>query len=153
MANREWIMIAGPYGLVLKTAGLADLLRAALDPLAERIHLAFVYGSLASGKADAASDVDVVVIGAVSLSELVEALGPLQNRIGREVNPAVHPVAEFRKKVSQGHRILSSVIAGPKLFLIGRQNELELARDRCVSENDCCALPPDLNVDGETCRL
>lgn len=112
-------------GLVLKTAGLGDQLREALKPLSARIDLAFVYGSVASGKADAASDVDVLVIGEVTSSELVEVLGPLQNRIGREVNPAVYPLAEFQEKTAMGHRFLTSVIAGPKLFLIGTQNELE----------------------------
>jgi DNA-binding transcriptional ArsR family regulator len=112
-------------GLVLKTAGLGDLLRESLAPLAGRIHVAFLFGSFAAGRADAASDVDLLVVGDVSLRELVEALGPIQNRLGREVNPVVYPVPEFREKSGQEHRFLTSVLEGPKLFLIGSAHELE----------------------------
>lgn len=112
-------------GLVLKTSGLGDLIRESLAPLADRIHVALVFGSLAAGKADTASDVDLLVVGDVSLRELVEALSPIQNRLGREVNPMVYPVPEFREKLGQGHRFLTSVMEGPKLFLIGSPHELE----------------------------
>jgi len=79
---------------------------------------------------DAMSDVDLLVVGDVSLRELVEALGPIQNRVGREVSPMVYPVPEFREKLGQGHRFLTSVLEGPKLFLIGSPHELErLARE------------------------
>jgi uncharacterized protein len=118
-------------GLVLKTSGLGDVLRESLQPFAERIETAFVFGSFASGRADADSDLDLMVVGAVTLRELVEALGQAQDRLGREVNPVVYPVAEMRDKLSQGHRFLSSVLEGPKLFVIGTQDELDrLARLR-----------------------
>jgi predicted nucleotidyltransferase/predicted transcriptional regulator with HTH domain len=112
-------------GLVLKTSGLGDLIRESLRPLFDRIHLAFVFGSFAAGRANAASDVDLLVVGDVSLRELVELLSPIQNRLGREVNPVVYPVPEFREKLGQGHRFLTSVLEGPKLFLIGSLHELE----------------------------
>jgi predicted nucleotidyltransferase len=120
-------------GLVLKTSGLGDLIRESLQPLAGRVRVALVFGSFAAGKADAASDVDLLVVGDVSLRELVEALSPIQNRLGREVNPVVYPVPEFREKLGQGHRFLSSVLEGPKLFLIGSPDELDrLAQLRMV---------------------
>lgn len=112
-------------GLVLKTSGLGDLVRERLAPLSSRIRVAFIFGSFAAGRADAASDVDLLVVGDVSLRELVEALGPIQNRLGREVNPMVYPVPEFREKLEQGHRFLTSVLERPKLFLIGSPHELE----------------------------
>ena len=83
---------------------------------------AFVYGSFASGKEKAGSDVDLLVVGDVSLGELVEALGPVQSRLGREVNPAVFPPSEFREKMTP---FLENVLQGPKIFLIGSPDELE----------------------------
>jgi uncharacterized protein len=112
-------------GLVAKTTGVGDLLRGALQPLASRIDLAFVYGSVAAGKETAASDVDVLVVGSVSLQDLVEALSPVQNPLGREVNPTVYPAAEFREKITRGHHFLGAVLEGPKIFLIGSFRELE----------------------------
>ena len=118
-------------GLILKTSGLGDVLREGLRSLADRIRTAFVFGSFASVKEDADSDIDLVVLGDVSLGELVEALGPAQSQLGREVNPVVYPISEMREKLSEGHHFLSSVLAGPKLFVMGSQDELDrLARVR-----------------------
>src|SRR6185437_10936397 len=49
-------------GLVLKTSGLVDVLRAALAPLAAQIGQAFIYGSVAKGRDTAKSDIDLMVI-------------------------------------------------------------------------------------------
>jgi DNA-binding transcriptional ArsR family regulator len=121
-ADRSGPLYPELRGLVLKTAGLGDLLREGLGPLADRILVAFVYGSFASGKEKAGSDVDLLVIGDVSLGDLVEALGPVQGRLGREVNPVVFPPSEFREKITP---FLENVLQGPKLFLIGSPDELE----------------------------
>ena len=111
--------------LVAKTAGLGAALRRALEPLANRIQSAFVFGSVAAGKEAQASDIDVMVIGGVSLKELVDVLSPLQNRLGREVSPSVYTAAEFRERLARSNPFLSSVLNGPKLFLIGSADELE----------------------------
>jgi len=128
-ANPECPVFPELKGLVLKTAGLADVLRAALAPLAERIRAAFVYGSFARGEEGRGSDVDLLVVGDVTFTELVSALGPAQEALGREVNPTVYPPREFRKKLSAGHRFLENVQKEPKVFLVGDERELErLAR-------------------------
>lgn len=111
-------------GLIVKTAGVADVLRAALAPLAERIRVAFIYGSVARGAERKASDVDVMVVGAVSFAEVAEALTRAQETLGREVNPSVYPLDEFRTKSAAKHRFLQTVLAGEKIFLIGDQREL-----------------------------
>ncbi len=112
-------------GLITKTAGVGDVLRAALAPLADRIKIAFVHGSVAEGREDRQSDVDLVVVGEVTFSEVVEAVGPVQDVVRREFNPAVYPSEEFRSKVAAGHHFLTSVIKKRKLLLIGDQRELE----------------------------
>jgi len=111
-------------GLAAKTAGLGDVLRQLLEPLAEKIDAAFVYGSQAAGEPTAGSDVDVLVIGTLSFTELAAALAPAHDKLGREVNPTVYPPSEFRKKLRQRHHFLKTVTAGPKIFLIGDDHEL-----------------------------
>ena len=119
--------------MVLKTAGVADALRQSLQPLADRIALAFLFGSVAAGREVAQSDINLFVAGDVSLSELVEVLSPLQNRLGREVNPVVYPVKELRDKLAHGHHFVRSVFEGPKVLLIGSPRELErLAQTRVI---------------------
>jgi predicted nucleotidyltransferase len=123
-ANPESPIYAELRGLVVKTAGVADALRTALAPLAERIQVAFIYGSVARGKERRASDVDVMVIGEVSFAETSEALGEAQKSIGREVNPSVYAPADFRAKLVAKHHFLRSVLKGDKIFLIGDDREL-----------------------------
>jgi predicted nucleotidyltransferase len=74
--------------LMVKTAGVADVLREALTGVVERIGVAFLYGSLARGEGKTGSDVDLMIIGDVSFGEVVAALQPAQKTIDREVNPS-----------------------------------------------------------------
>lgn len=121
--------------LMLKTAGLADILRQSLQPFTDRLEIAFVYGSMARGDAGASSDIDVMLIGAVSFHEVVAAFQEAQDRLGREVNPTVYPIAEFvRKKIAE-RSFLHRVIEGEKIFLVGDESELErLGEERVVGE-------------------
>jgi predicted nucleotidyltransferase len=123
-ANRDCPIFAELRGLVVKTAGVADALRAALGPLAGRIRAAFVYGSVAKGTEGRASDVDVMVIGEVTFAEVSDALGRAQKAIGREVNPSVYAPADFRAKLAAKQHFLRTVLKGEKIFLIGDEHEL-----------------------------
>ncbi|MBA7607853.1 hypothetical protein ES703_15022 [subsurface metagenome] len=123
-ANKDCPIFAELKNLVMKTFGLVDVLKAALIPLAARISAAFIYGSFAQGQQNASSDVDVMVIGEVSFTEVVEALTPAQEKLRREINPTVYPPDEFCKKLAEGHHFLSSVLKGKKIFLVGNEHEL-----------------------------
>ena len=123
-ANPDCPIYAELRGLIVKTVGVADALRVALAPLAARIRIAFIYGSVARGSERRASDVDVMVIGDVSFAETAEAFAVAQKAIGREVNASVYPPAEFRTKLAAKHHFLRSVIKGEKIFLIGDEREL-----------------------------
>jgi len=124
-ANRTLPIFNELRAISVKTGGVADVLREALDPLANKIVLAFIHGSLASGRERAGSDVDLVVVGDVSFSDVVAALQEAQDRVGREVNPSVYSTEEFRKKIRSKHQFLTSATTGAKIFIIGGQHELE----------------------------
>ena len=115
--------------LIIKTFGAADVLRAALSPLADKIQSAFIFGSMVSGEIKQGSDLDVMIIGKIEFAGIVAALSPAQETLAREINPAVYPPEEFRSKLAEGHHFLKTVLSAPKIFLIGNENELEeLAR-------------------------
>jgi len=105
-------------GLILKTVGLVDVLRVALEGL-DGVRVAFVYGSFAQGEARAESDIDVMVIGNVTFAKVCEHLRPAQEQLRREVNPVVYSVREFRRKVAAQHDFLTEVLQHEKLFVIG----------------------------------
>jgi uncharacterized protein len=109
---------------VVKTADVADVLRAALAPLVDRIVVTFIFGSFASGEPRKTSDVDVLVVGDATFGAIVSALSAAQEKLVRDVNPSVYPVAEFRQKLVASHHFLTSVLNGPKIFLVGDEREL-----------------------------
>lgn len=123
-ANGQSPIYAELRGLVVKTSGVADVLRGALAPLSGRIAVAFIYGSVAKGAERRGSDVDVMVIGDVSFTEASEALGKVQKVIGREVNPSVYDPVDFGNKLNAKHHFLRTVVSAEKIFLIGDEREL-----------------------------
>jgi predicted nucleotidyltransferase len=123
-ANRESPIFKELQSLVVKTAGVADVLRTVLSRFHERIRVAFIYGSVAAGTFKTRSDVDVMIVGNVTFAEVTESLRPTQDILGREVNPSVYSPVEFQKKLSAGHHFLKSIVKEPKVFLIGDEREL-----------------------------
>ncbi len=120
-------------GIFRKTAGLADVLREALEPLGRTVRAAFVFGSVAQGKEREISDVDVMVVGSASFARVVAALAPAGERLRREVNPVVMAPEAFRAKLKARDRFVARVVREPKIFLIGDARELgELAEDRAA---------------------
>ena len=113
--------------LMEKTVGAVAVLRTTLSELSGegRIDLAFLYGSFASGTQVSASDVDVMVIGDTTLSELIPVLRQAQDRLGREINPSVYPRAEFQERLRAGEHFVSRLLERPKIMLIGTEDELE----------------------------
>jgi len=108
--------------LVLKTSGLVDVLRQSFGKA--DIRVAFVFGSLAEGSEKPASDVDLMVIGSASLRQLSKLLSGVASRLGREINPHVFTPQEFARRRREGDHFLTSVLRGPKLFVIGTEDEL-----------------------------
>lgn len=111
-------------GIFRKTTGMADVLRDALTPLARRIHLAFVFGSVARGTERATSDVDVLVVGSASFAAVVEALSRAGAALRREVNPVVMTKAAFEAKRAGRDRFVTRVVREPKIVLMGDVGEL-----------------------------
>lgn len=122
-ANRGHPLYPEIHRLVLKTAGLADVLRRALtDP---RIDWAFVFGSFARGEETPGSDVDLMVIGDLGLRAVTSLLSGVPDQIGREINPHVLRRAEVAKRKAAGDAFLTRVMAGPKISVVGDPREFE----------------------------
>jgi predicted nucleotidyltransferase len=118
-ANRACPIFPELHGLVLKTAGLADVLRAALRPFRERITLACVYGSQAAGTATAASDVDLLVVGELDEISLHKAIGQAETRLGRTVNYTLLTPREFARRRRERGGFIARALAGPTIALLG----------------------------------
>ena len=93
-------------------------------PLADQVEAAFVFGSVASGKASAASDVDLMIIGDADCGKVVQLLHPFQQTLGREINPKLYTQAEWKKVVAGRSAFVRDIMGKPKLFVIGGENNL-----------------------------
>lgn len=119
-ANPESPVFDELRGIVLKTAGLADPLREALSPLADRIDAAFVYGSVAAGRDRADSDIDLMVVGDdLAYAEVYDALRQAEEQLGRSVNPTVASAAALRRKIATGSAFAKNLSRQPRLMVLG----------------------------------
>jgi len=123
-ANKECAIFEELRGLALKTTGMADVIRESLVPLAKQISLAFVYGSMASGEATSASDIDLLVVGDVDEMVLNGALAQTEELLGRTVNYMLLSRREFRKRRGDDGGFLARVLAGPKIMILGSTDEV-----------------------------
>ncbi|MBD3393277.1 MAG: toxin-antitoxin system toxin subunit, partial [Chitinivibrionales bacterium] len=108
--------------LVLKTAGLADVIREALEGV--DVDFAFVFGSVASGTQKPVSDIDLFVIGRIRLRALSKLLKTPCEALGREINAHIMTAEEFAKRKRQKEHFVSSIHASPKLMVIGEEDDL-----------------------------
>ena len=124
-ANAGAPVFAELRGLVLKTIGLADVLRAALAPLAAQIDAAFIYGTVARQQDTAQSDVDVMIVStALGYGEVFGALEGATVSLGRKVNPTLYTIADWTKRMEQDSAFVTRVWQQPKIWLIGNEEKL-----------------------------
>lgn len=109
----------------LKTVALADVLRDRLMPLSPKIQAAFIYGSLAKGEESSGSDIDLFVIGDATAREVTAALSGDGTDLGRELNPSVYSLKEFKAKNQTGQHFIRNVMESPKIWLISDEREFE----------------------------
>ena len=124
-ANRDSPVFHELHGLVVKTVGIVAPLRRALAPRAKKIRAAFVYGSVAKRTDTARSDIDLIVISdSLSYPDLFKALQGAERALARPVNPNVMSPAEWRTKRTQSGSFAARVAQGPRLFIIGTDDDL-----------------------------
>jgi predicted nucleotidyltransferase len=124
-ANPEAPIYAELCGIVRKTFGMADPLRLALTPLAGQIKCAFVFGSVAKRQDTASSDIDLMVISdSLGYADIFSALELASAQLGRTVNPTIYSTKDLTKRIAQGEAFVTRVVAQPKLWLMGGDDDL-----------------------------
>ncbi|MBU2072221.1 MAG: nucleotidyltransferase domain-containing protein [Gammaproteobacteria bacterium] len=123
-ADANCILFDELSSIMRKTSGLADVLRQALQPLANKLQFATVYGSVASGKATSASDIDVLLVGNAGYAEVVAALYPAQQELGREINPKLYSVNEWQDALSAQSGFIKQILANPMLPILGDADDI-----------------------------
>lgn len=124
-ANRALPIFDELVSILKKTSGLVDVLANALEPMIDKIEVAFIYGSLARGTESSGSDIDVLIIGDITFQEAVSALYPCQEMLGREINPKVYTKKEWKNFVRKNDAFYQELMNNPKMFIFGDANELK----------------------------
>ena len=128
-ADEECPVFPELRSLLIKTAGVVDTLRAQLAPIASRINLAAVYGSIASGVETSRSDIDLLLIGSVKMIDLSPLLEQATSNLGRQINPSLYTSKEFSQKAHHSH-FVKSLLAKTLLFVLGSKSDLETIAER-----------------------
>lgn len=120
-ANAEAPIFRELQSILMKTVGVADPIRGALEPLFPKIGLALIFGSVVRGTDRATSDIDVLVVSDhLSLEELYDALRGVENRLGRSINVTLYSTKEFRERRSHSSSFLAKVLRAEHIVLHGR---------------------------------
>jgi predicted nucleotidyltransferase len=123
-ANRQSPVFEELAGILRKTSGLADVVAEALEPITDRIDVAFIFGSVARGAETQGSDVDLMIIGSVGFGAAVDALHPAQQQLARDINPKVFSTREWKARVKERNPFVSDVLSKKKIFLVGDEHGL-----------------------------
>jgi hypothetical protein len=125
-ANAHHPAFSGLREALLATVALGDRLRGSFAGL-DGIRFAFVYGSVARGDDTADSDLDILVVGDLSLRDVSTRLVPALRDVGREPNIVVMPESDLRARAARGEHFVTTVLAGPRLWLVGDDADLAAA--------------------------
>jgi predicted nucleotidyltransferase len=120
-ANRQCPIYSELASLFRKTTGLADVLANALQPLADHIETALVFGSVARGEETASSDVDLLIVGDVGFAEVVKALHPAQGVLSREINPVIYSSAEIQKRIKSKDHFIQQILKQDTIPILGEE--------------------------------
>ncbi len=124
-ANPDAPIYAELCSIVQKTVGLAEPLKKALKPITEQIVAAFVYGSVAKRNDTATSDIDLMLISdTLTYADVFTALEKTASIVGRSINPTVYSTKEINRRIAEGKSFIKRVLAQPKLWIIGQDNDL-----------------------------
>ena len=115
--NREYPLYHEVRSIVAKTIGAIPLIAQSLKRV-EGISEAYLYGSFARNQQDAASDIDVLVIGNPGSEALAEAVRKLERQLGREINYTVLSRKEFESRRKRKDAFLEDVWHNKRVSLL-----------------------------------
>lgn len=117
-ANQECPIYRELSGIVRKTFGVADVVKAALDSILSEVTLAFIYGSIARAEDTAKSDIDLLLVAEeLAYSEVMELLFETEQSLGRSINPTIYTLAQITEKSRQENAFVTRVLERPKIWI------------------------------------
>jgi predicted nucleotidyltransferase len=124
-ANQDSPVYDELHGLIVKTAGVADVIRIALSSVASHIRLAFIFGSVAKRTETASSDIDLLIVSSdLGYADLFEALAEAEQSLGRKVSPQIYTPEDFESRRRGENVFVTRILSQPKIWLVGGEGDL-----------------------------
>jgi len=136
--NKDFLLFPEIKSIIFKTVGVGDELRKAFKNK-RGIRSAFIYGSVAHNTEDSQSDIDVMIIGDVSVDAVHEAIMRAEKHLGREINYSIFSPSDWKKQLTQQKMFVRNVFRSQKIFLIGTEKELRNLFQVTVPSEFCLA--------------
>lgn len=116
--NPKYPHLKAMFALLQGTVGIVPTLTSALERVAG-IGEAYLYGSFAKNEADAASDIDVLIVGRPDAGSLAAEIAKLEKTLNREISYTVIRPQELKRKLANHDPFLTDVWQGKRIQLIG----------------------------------
>lgn len=124
--NKGFVIYEELKSIFMKTKGAVRVLKEAMSREKD-IDYAFIYGSFAMGKERAESDIDMMVIGGISLEGVLALLRGPEEVLSREINVSLYDLQEIKRRVKDHDPFIMEVLGGSKIMLLGDEDELRRA--------------------------
>jgi predicted nucleotidyltransferase len=115
--NRGYPLYEEMRRIVFKTVGVAGRLRKAFKEV-PGVKEAWLYGSFAQDRQDAASDIDILIVGEPKAEKLERAIRKLEREFGREINYTSMTPREFQSRRRRKDAFLEDVWRHKKISLV-----------------------------------
>jgi len=124
--NKGFVVYDELRSIFMKTKGAVRVLKEAVSKEKD-IDYAFLYGSFAMGTERPESDIDVMVIGGISLEGVLALLRGPEETLSREINASLYDLQEVQRRIEDRDPFITEVLRGSKIMLIGDEDELRRA--------------------------
>ena len=121
--NQSYPLFKELKSIIFKTSGVPKMLQNILEKF-KGINQAFIYGSFAKGEEREDSDIDLLIIGKVDESKLIEEINRLERKLQREINYTIYGKEDFNKKKKEGNPFILDILKEKKIFLIGDEERM-----------------------------
>jgi predicted nucleotidyltransferase len=129
--NRDYPFLKPLFDLLKGSVGIRPTLTEAIAGIAG-IKSAYLYGSFAKNEADAASDIDLLIVGQPDQGGLAAEIRKAEQVLRREINYTVVSPRELERRLAADDAFLADIWNGKRIELI--DNELEKAeQDQAAS--------------------
>ena len=110
-------------GLIFKTTGIQGSIKAVLSRL-KGVQVAFIYGSYAKGAEKEDSNINLMVIGQVNITELNDVVMGLEEKMKREIDYLAFDELEYRRRKDAKDPFIREIVKGKKIFLLGKEDDI-----------------------------